>query len=270
VATGRRQDRHKQVESFLHARILPLPMPQGWIYSCRARFLGLGSRIQARGLGSRRWSPGPAGSTTTKIYGAFLRRFRLIILGALAALILGIGLAYWLNPPASLPVLDMAGEAPANQDGKPRLRGLTYTQVEGGVRKWTLAATGARFDEDAKKITLSDVRLKFYPKGGGWITLAGKEGTYDQKNKVVVLEGQVRGRSHDGMTLETTVLTFNEQEDQVDTDAEVTVTGSRFRVRGRGMVVHIKQQTVVFKKQVDSTFIPEGKGPPPGATVEDG
>ncbi len=166
-------------------------------------------------------------------------------------------------------MLDIEGEAPANQDGKPRLHGLTYTQVEGGVRKWTLAATGARFDEDAKSATLTDVRLKFYPTNGGWITLAGAEGTYDQKNKVVTLKGKVRGRSHDGMTLETTVLTYFEENEQVDTDAEVTITGPQFRVRGRGMVVHVSRQKVVFKKQVDSTFIPEGKGPPPGVTVED-
>lgn len=183
-------------------------------------------------------------------------------------MIVGTGLAYWLNPPVNLPVLDLKGEAPANQDGKPRLHGLTYTQVEEGVRKWTLAATGARFDEDAKKVTLSDVRLKFYPSGGGWVTLTGAEGTYDQKNKVVTLTGQVKGRSHDGMTMETTVLTYNEQENQVDTDAEVTITGPRFRVRGRGMVVLVAKQSVVFKNQVDSTFIPEGKGPPPGVTME--
>lgn len=199
-----------------------------------------------------------------------MRRFRLILLGALAAVVLGTGLAYWLNPPVRLPMLDTEGEAPANQDGKPRLHGLTYTQVEGGVRKWTLAATGARFDEDAKTATLTDVRLKFYPSDGGWITLAGKEGTYDQKNKVVTLTGQVKGHSHDGMTLETTVLTYSEETEQVNTEAEVTITGPQFRVRGRGMVVYVAEQKVVFQNQVDSTFIPEGKGPPPGATVEDG
>jgi LPS export ABC transporter protein LptC len=198
-----------------------------------------------------------------------LRRFRLILIGALAAVVFGTGLAYWLNPPVRLPMLDMEGEAPANQDGKPRLHGLTYTQVEGGMRKWTLAATGARFDEDAKTATLTDVRLKFYPSGGGWITMTGKEGTYDQKNKVVILKGQVKGRSHDGMTMETTVLTYSEENEQVDTDAEVTITGPQFRVRGRGLVVYVSEQKVVFKTQVDSTFIPEGKGPPPGVTVEE-
>jgi LPS export ABC transporter protein LptC len=199
-----------------------------------------------------------------------LRKFRLILIGALAALIIGTGLAYWFNPPVKLPMLGVQGEAPANQDGKPRLHGLTYTQVEGGVKKWTLAATGARFDEDAKKVTLTDVRLKFYPSGGGWVTLTGDEGTYDQKNKVVTLTGQVKGRSHDGMTMETTVLTYKEQENKVDTDAEVTITGPQFRVRGRGMVVLVTKQSVVFKNQVDSTFIPQGKGPPPGVTMEDG
>ncbi len=191
------------------------------------------------------------------------------MLGVLAALVLGTGLAYWLNPPVRLPVLDLEGEAPQDQDGQPRLRGLTYTQVEGGVRKWTLAATGARFDQEAKTATLTDVRLKFYPESGGWITLSGREGTYDQKHKRVTLKGRVRGRSHDGMTLATEELTYSEESGRVDTDAEVIITGPRFRVRGRGMVVLVPQQTVVFKSQVDSTFIPEGKGPPPGVTVED-
>jgi hypothetical protein len=36
------------------------------------------------------------------------------------------------------------------------------------------------------------------------------------------------------------------------------------------MKVNLARNTLVFKSEVESTFIPEGKGPPPGATMEDG
>ena len=54
----------------------------------------------------------------------------------------------------------------------------------------------------------------------------------------------------------------------VHTDAVVTVAGPRFSVTGKGMTVVVPDKTVTFHNEVDSTFIPEGKGPPPGATVE--
>jgi len=178
-------------------------------------------------------------------------------------------LAYWLNPPVKLPVLDMKEDKLAERDGKPRVRGLSYTEVKDGVRKWTLSAQGARIDEAQGTITLTGVYVEFYTEDGGKLTLKGDEGTYDQKNKIVTLQGKVRGTTHDGMTLETDELTYAEQDQQVDTDSWVTIAGKSFKVRGRGMRVLVPKEKIVFKKEVDSTFIPKGSGPPPGATVED-
>jgi LPS export ABC transporter protein LptC len=190
-------------------------------------------------------------------------------LAALAAVLVGALSAYWLNPPVRLPVLDQVGqEEPLDADGRPRLQGLTYTQVEDGRRKWTLAAQGVRWDTEAEVAYLDQVRVRFFLKDDGWITLTGDTGSYDRKRNLVTLRGSVRGKSHEGMTLETELLTYSEEREVVETDSLVTISGERFHVTGKGMVVKVPQETVVFQSRVDSTFIPEGKGPPPGATAE--
>jgi LPS export ABC transporter protein LptC len=197
-----------------------------------------------------------------------VKRFRLILAAALLAVVAGTLAAYWLNPPAGLPVAEDPTLAGLDQDGRPRLKGLTYTQVKDGVRKWTLIAEGARYDEQTGVVSLADVTVRFYPEKGGEITIRGDEGGYDQKNQLVTLKGNVRGRTHDGNLLSTDWLTYAELEQVADTNAWVTVVGQGYSVTGKGMLVVIPESRVIFKSQVDSVFIPQGKGPPSGVTAE--
>jgi LPS export ABC transporter protein LptC len=125
-----------------------------------------------------------------------------------------------------------------------------------------------RWDQEAEVAYLDQVRVRFFLKDDGWINLSGDTGSYDRNRQVVTLEGSVRGVSHDGMTLETELLTYSEEREVVETDSLVTISGDRFNVTGKGMVVQVPEEKVTFQSRVDSTFIPEGKGPPPGATAE--
>ena len=197
-----------------------------------------------------------------------MRRLRIIILAALAAVLLGTAAAYWLNPPAELPVLDSGREPVLDQDGRPRVRGLTYTHVEGGVRKWTLSAQGARMDEARKHVSLTQVNIRFFRENGGWVNITGAEGQYDQDKKIVTLIGSVRGRTDDGTTLKTERISYSEPDETVSSDTWVTIAGPKFSVTGFGMKAFVREDRIVFEKQVDSRFIPVGKGPPPGATAE--
>lgn len=197
-----------------------------------------------------------------------MSRFRLILVAALLAVIAGTVLAYWLNPPAKLPVVEDPSQAQLDGDGKPRVRGLTYTQVKDGVRKWTLAARGARYEEETGVVTLFKPEVTFYPESGPEITIRGKEGQYDQKEQIVHLKGEVLARTKDGKYLETDQITYSEIEQVADTNSWVTVGGPGFKIIGKGMLVVVPQSKVTFKSQVDSTFIPQGKGPPPGVTME--
>lgn len=187
----------------------------------------------------------------------------------LAAIVLGAGLAAMLHEPARLPTLDDQGQAPPQGDDRPHMQGLTYTHVEKGVKKWTLSAHGARYDEGKGQVYLTDVNVDFFPEKGGMISIRGNQGTYDQKHQVVTLTGDVKGRTDDGKTLVTEELTYYEKDERVTSGAWVTIAGPGFSVKSRGMVVEVPRSHVLFKSEVDSTFIPSGSGPPPGATIED-
>lgn len=197
-----------------------------------------------------------------------MNRFRLILLAALLAVIAGTVVAYWLNPPAKLPVMEDSGQGQLDGDGNPRMRGLTYTQVKDGVRKWTLSAWGARYDEDTGVVTLFKPYVVFFQENDGEISIQGKEGQYDQKEQIVHLKGAVVARTKNGKYLETDQITYSEIEQVADTNSWVTVGGPGFKVIAKGMLVVVPQSKVTFKSQVDSTFIPQGLGPPPGMTIE--
>ena len=209
----------------------------------------------------------PVVAVSTEV-GRQVKHLRLIVVAAIAAVVAGTLLAYWLNPPALVPLGQEASLAVPAGDGKPRLRGLSYTQVKDGVRKWTLNAEGARYEDDSGAVWLENVTVHFYTDTGGRIDISGDEGTYDQKKQVVTLKGNVQGRTEDGNTLTTDWMTYSELEQVADTNAWVTVAGKDYSIIGKGMLVEVPASKVIFKSQVDSTFIPKGKGPPPGVTAD--
>lgn len=200
--------------------------------------------------------------------GPGVRRLRLIILVSLAAILVGAGVAVMLHRPAEGPKWGAEAPPEETEDGKPRAKGLTYTHVEGGRRSWKLNAENARYDEGIKRLVLDKVDLEFYPEAGGTIRLTGDTGEYDQDNRVVTIIGNVRGRTHDGLILITTRLTYSEAEKKVTTDAPVLIAGPKFKVRGIGMIVKVPENAIIIETQADSTFIPQGTGPPPGVTMD--
>ncbi len=197
-----------------------------------------------------------------------MKRLRWIILAVLAAIVAGAGAAAFLHQPVQLPTIKAGDAAPTDSDGRPRLRGLNYTHVENGVRKWSLKAQKARYEEDSGKVYLDQVAVEFYREKGGPIYLNGDQGVYEQKTHTITLRGHVDGRTPDGNQLLTDVITYREKDRTADTDAQVTIQGTQYKVVGQGMLVLVDQNKMILKHDVHSTFIPQGKGPPPGATVE--
>ncbi|MCB2189333.1 MAG: LPS export ABC transporter periplasmic protein LptC [Deltaproteobacteria bacterium] len=173
-----------------------------------------------------------------------------------------------LHEPAPVPVGVKGDEPLTEEDGRPRARGLTYTHVQDGVRKWSLTAEGARFDEASDKLVLQGVQIDFFPKKGGWVTILGDTGQYDQKSRVITLIGHVWGRTNAGLTLVTDKITYSDKEQLVTTKSMVTISGARFSVRGVGMTADLAKNTLTFKRRVYSIFTPAGKGPPPGVTAD--
>lgn len=202
--------------------------------------------------------------------GCALKKLRFMVLAALLAMLLGATAAYWMNPQAPVEVID-AGESPAAaaKHKGPRVLGLDYTQVKDGKREWTLFARTARMNEKAHAFVLDQVMMAFYADDGGKITVEGKTGTYMEKRKLVSLAGDVKARTHDGIVLLTDRVRYSEDQKILRTNAPVTITGPRFSIKSKGMVVDVTRKHVTFLEQVHTTFIPSGDGPPAGTTVDD-
>jgi LPS export ABC transporter protein LptC len=198
-----------------------------------------------------------------------MRRFRIFLAAALASMVLGILAAYWLNQPAKLQLKEDTGAVILNQDGRPHVKGLTYTQVRNGLKRWTLFAEGARYDNSSGHVALVKVKVDYFPDKEGLMTILGDEGEYDQQNQVMILRGNVCVRTHDGIRLKAEYLTYSERDQVLESDSWLTLSGERFSVTGKGVIGSMQQRILVFKSQVDSTFIPSGKGQPPGTTADD-
>lgn len=173
-----------------------------------------------------------------------------------------------LHQPARLPTIKAGDAAPTDSDGLPRLSGLNYTHVENGVRKWSLKAQKARYEEKSSEVYLDQVAVEFYREKGGPIYISGDQGVYDQKAQTITLKGHVYGHTPDGNQLRTEVITYREKNKTAETDAEVTIQGPQYKVIGQGMLVLVDQNKMILKSNVRTTFVPQGQGPPPGATVE--
>lgn len=199
-----------------------------------------------------------------------MKKLRYMVLAAFVAMLIGATAAYWLNPRAPVEVID-AGENPAageKQKG-PRVLGLDYTQVKDGKKEWTLYARTAQLNERIKTVVLDQVMMSFYAEDGGKITVEGRTGTYNERKKIVRLQGRVKARTHDGIVLKTDWVRYQESEQVLSTQSPVTITGPRFKIKSKGMVVVVPKKHVTFLEQVETTFVPSGNGPPAGATVDD-
>lgn len=198
-----------------------------------------------------------------------MRRSQAVILITLGAIVLGVALAVMLHKPAKLPVFEHDLAAPElDQDGRPRMRGVTYTHVEDGVRKWSLTASGAKQNPEAQSFVLADVRLEFFPNEGGKVTIRGNTGRYERDTREIALEGNVVATTHDGIRLATERIAYHDSEQIVDTDAPVHISGKDFDLKAKGMRVLLPQNKVVFKSDVKSSFITSNAGPAPGETMD--
>jgi LPS export ABC transporter protein LptC len=194
----------------------------------------------------------------------------MILFLVLGAVLSGVIVAYWFAPRVRVTPVS---EGPAPQvdakDLRPTVQGLDYTQVNQGRKEWTLFSTTARFDEGSKSLNLDGVLLAFYPREGGKVTIEGNLGLYQDRRKRVVLKGDVKARTQDGIVLTTRKLVYSEKDQVVVTDDPVKITGRDFAIKATGMEVDITREVVHFNQRVRTTLVPRGSGPPPGATVED-
>lgn len=137
---------------------------------------------------------------------------------------------------------------------------IHFTESQGSLKKWELFARSGVHDKTAEKTSLEDIRFIVERDGkGGPVTVTSKSGEYLHIPKSVQLSGNVLAKTKDGMTFETTKISYNSPEQTFSTKERIRLTDAALSVEGVGMDLFVDRQQAIVKKQVEATVYP-GKG----------
>ncbi len=184
-----------------------------------------------------------------------------LLLGGLAAL------TYWLDTQVQAPGARADGATRHDPDlFLENFRALTF-DAKGQLRE-ELSATRARHFPDDQSSVLQSPKLMLTETGHPTLTLTADKGTIAGDRDSGVFTGNVKvtrdadphppsGRPSGPVTLTTDSLHVLAKEQQVDTDAPVTIQEPRGIIRSQGLSFDNKARTLTLKSRVSGTFQPQ-------------
>lgn len=94
---------------------------------------------------------------------------------------------------------------------------IDLNEEKDGKIIWNLKARHVKMENNRNTAYLTDVE-GFFAEDGNELTLKAKKGTIKRKEQVVVLEGDVEGKTKDGLILHSKNLTYNGKKQILSTD----------------------------------------------------
>jgi LPS export ABC transporter protein LptC len=164
-------------------------------------------------------------------------RFRwLWVLGIVVVLGLG-AWGLWDRQPSPPP------PPPAPAVKHPRMEGLSLTEIQEGDKRWVLEAKKADFHPDQDTVSISGVRVEFFGPGEE-IRVKADEGSFNTKNRILTLKGQVEMQRGD-LTIETSVATYIPTERVLVAPEHVVITDPSLKVEGKEVRVELAAKKLI-------------------------
>lgn len=122
------------------------------------------------------------------------------------------------------------------------LRGVRFSEMRAGVRKYLLEADSATYRASGVSL-VRDIKVRFFDRDGReTMHLRADEGDLAGTAQQVTLRGTVVLTSAQGFVLETDHLVYRKEEDLLVTDAPVLLTSPQGRLSGRGLILHPQKE----------------------------
>ena len=140
-----------------------------------------------------------------------------------------------------------------------KISDIKYSQdYKDGGGKWELKAKEGHFFDNDQFIALKDVLLTLDSFNKTSYAIKGNEGNYFRKTGEIILKGEVLGQSATGYYIETSLLTYRQEDNEVETDEPIKIIGPFFQVKGDGLYIDLSKEKFMVKKNVYTTFNGEG------------
>jgi len=120
------------------------------------------------------------------------------------------------------------------------LKGIRYVRNLGGKTQWILRANEGRLYEAKNVMDLIDVKIKFFPAGGGQLLITGDSGVYRINDDEMSLKGNVEVHSESGTTLYSKSLHFSQKKGLIWTTNDVIIKGNGLTMRGKGLEYNLQ------------------------------
>ena len=122
------------------------------------------------------------------------------------------------------------------------LTGIRFSETRLGVRKYLLAADSATYSAHGISL-MKQIEVTFFDADGReTMWLRADEGDLFGNNQSVKLRGDVVLTGSQGFILKTDDLTYNKEDDRLQTDATVLLESPQGILRGRGLIVAPDQE----------------------------
>lgn len=133
---------------------------------------------------------------------------------------------------------------------------LTQDDLEDKI-KWVLDAKEVKVSTDRSNIVFHEFILRLESEDRPSVRLKGNRGNYDRDSGVVNIWGEVEAHSENGYKFFTDHLRFDEKKSFLRTDESVKIVGPSFSVKGQGLELDLKKESMKILSNV--TTIVEGE-----------
>jgi lipopolysaccharide export system protein LptC len=200
----------------------------------------------------------PAASTYNPMYSKFIRRMRMIL--PLAALALVAVVFAWDNMSNEnlVPVQDMKN-APKTI-GKNELLRPKFESMDDKNQPYTITATRAvRGEQDENMVILEKPVADMLLNSGNWIALEAKQGTYQQTERKLLLEGDVKLFHDDGYEMDTAKMHIDLDTNTAWSEDPVRAHGPAGTLEATGLKADTATGTLVFNGPATLVLVDSGK-----------
>lgn len=134
-------------------------------------------------------------------------------------------------------------------------KAVHYTQVGSAGMTWEIDADSASYQKKGEVALFEKVRIRLVMKDGRVFVMRGDRGRMDTRSRDVSIEGNVVALSENGDRLTTERLVYIDKRRRIETNLPVVMENKKMRVRGVGMVLDLKGETLALLSRVRSESI---------------
>ncbi len=147
----------------------------------------------------------------------------------------------------------IAKTASDNRDGGDgiRLQDIHYSHNDPEEKvTWLLDAKEVSLSKDRRLMSFRTFRLEVEAQDRPRLELTGEKGTYDKESGEVVLQGNLKGKTDNGYTVLTDYAVYNQKRGDLRTEEPVTIIGPFFSIKGRGLSLDVKKESLKIHSEV--------------------